>query len=144
MASETASQVAPPPEPKPPVSRSRQWFSLWAATAGWLLLGFASMIITWQACLHHEQLGGASSHTGLLVLNMIVFFGLLATSIWAGILAYRAWRHRAGAGSFIAAEAEDRHEYMAMIGVLMTVIMGIGLIWMALPLWMISLCVRTR
>lgn len=144
MASDTETQVVPPPPPPQPVSRGRQWFSVWAAGAGWIVLGFASMIITWQACLRHEELGGASSHPGLLAVNMIVFFGLLGTAVWAGILAYKAWRRRSKDKSFIGSEAEDRHEYMALIGVLMTVVMGIGLVWMALPLWMISLCVRTR
>jgi len=129
---------------RPIVSRKRQWFALWGPAAAWIVLFFANIVITWQACLHHEQLGGASSHDGLLILNMIVFLALLATAITAGILAYRAWRMRAGPGSFIYAEAEDRHEYMAMIGVLMTVTMGIGILWLGLPLWIISLCVRTR
>lgn len=144
MASETTSQVVPQPPPPPPVSRGRQWFSLWGAAAAWLVLGFTCMIITWQACLHHEQLGGASSHEGLLILNMVLFLALLAISIWAGVLAYRAWRKQAGSESFINAEAEDRHEYLALVGVLVTFIMGIGIIWMGLPLWIISLCVRTR
>ena len=129
---------------RPIVSRKRQWFALWGPAAAWVILFFANIVITWQACLHHEQLGGASSHDGLLILNMIVFLALLATATTAGILAYRDWRRCAGPGSFIYAEAEDRHEYMAMIGVLMTVTMGIGILWLGLPLWIISLCVRTR
>lgn len=137
MASENISE-------RPVVSRGRQWFALWGAALAWLVLFFANIVITWQACLHREQFGGASSHPGLLILNMVIFFGLLATAILAGILAYRAWRKRTGTGSFFCAEAEDRHEYMAMIGVLMTFIMGIGIIWLGLPLWIISLCVRTR
>lgn len=126
------------------VSRKRQWFALWGPAAAWVILFFANIVITWQACLHHEQLGGTSSHAGLLILNMVVFFALLATAIIAGVLAYRAWRRRSGEGSFINAEAEDRHEYMAMVGVLMTITMGIGIIWLGMPLWIISLCVRTR
>jgi len=137
MASETTSE-------RPVVSRGRQWFALWGPASAWLVLFFANIVITWQACLHHEQLGGASSHAGLLILNMVIFIGLLATAVLAGILAYRAWRKRAGPGNFFYAEAEDRHEYMAMIGVLMTITMGIGIIWLGIPLWIISLCVRTR
>jgi len=144
MASETTSQPAPEPTSPPAVSRGRQWFSLWGTAVAWLALYFSNIVITWQACLHHEQLGGASSHPALLILNMVIFFVLLATSILSGVLAYRAWRSRAGSGKFLYAEAEDRHEYMAMIGVLMTFIMGIGIIWLGLPLWIISLCVRTR
>lgn len=137
MASETS------PE-RPVVSRGRQWFALWGAPVAWLVLFFANIVITWQACLHHEQLGGASSHAGLLILNMVIFFVLLATAVLAGVLAYRAWRKRTRSGAFFSAEAEDRHEYMAMIGVLMTIAMGVGIIWLGIPLWIISLCVRTR
>lgn len=128
----------------PAVSRGREWFALWGAAIAWVSIYVADIVITWQACLHHEQLGGTSSHAGLLILNMIVFFILLAISILAGILAYRAWRARTGGGNIFYAQAEDRHEYMAMIGVLMTITLGLGVLWMGLPLWMISLCVRTR
>lgn len=137
MASENTSQP-------PVVSRGRQWFALWGAAAAWVGIYIADIVITWQACLHHEQLGGTSSHAGLLILNMIVFFALLATAIVAGILAYRAWRARSTSKNFFYADAEDRHEYMAMIGVLMTITLGVGILWMGLPLWIISLCVRTR
>lgn len=136
--------MASEPETRPTVSRKREWFALWGPAAAWVVLFSVNIVITWQACLHHEQLGGASSHDRLLILNMVVFLVLLATTVLAGVLAYRAWRQRAGAGSFIHAEAEDRHEYMAMIGVLMTVTMGLGTIWLGLPLWLVSLCVRTR
>lgn len=137
MDSETTSR-------RPVVSRGRQWFALWGSAIAWLVLFFANIVITWQACLHHEQFGGTSSHPVLLILNMVVFLSLFATAVLSGILAYRAWRKRAGSGNFFEAEAEDRHEYMAMIGVLMTIAMGIGIIWLGLPLWIISLCVRTR
>jgi hypothetical protein len=117
---------------------------LWGAAGAWVAIYIADIIITWQACLHHEQTGEASSHPGLLILAMVVFFILLATALLAGFLAYRAWRKRAGPGKFFEAEGEDRHEYMAMIGVLMTITMAVGILWMGLPLWIISLCVRTR
>ncbi len=137
MASETTSR-------QPRISEKRLWFSLWGSLIAWITLFFAEIVITWQACLHHEQFGGASSHPAFLILAIIIFFALLAIALLAGFLAYRAWRSWAGPGKFFYAEAEDRREYMSMVGVLMTIIMSVGIIWLGLPLWIIALCVRTR
>lgn len=128
----------------PVTSERRLWFGLWGAVIAWVTLYFAEIVITWQACMHHEQYGGASSHPGFLLLAIIIFFLLLAIAILAGYLAYRAWRSSAGPGRFFYAEAEDRREYMGMVGVLTTITMGVGIIWLGLPLWLIALCVRTR
>jgi len=125
-------------------SEKRLWFGLLGAVTAWITLFFAEIVITWQACMHDEQFGGASSHRGFLLLAIIIFFLLLAMALLAGFLAYRAWRSRAGPGKFFYAEAEDRREYMGMVGVLLTILMGVGIIWLGLPLWIIALCVRTR
>jgi hypothetical protein len=120
------------------------WFCVWGAAICWVGLSIASSLIAWRACLHQEQFGGESSHPGLLILNMVLFFLLLAVSIAAGLLGYRYWRRLSGGGNLFHAESPERREYMVMVGVLITVFVGVGIIWFGLPLWLITICARVR
>jgi hypothetical protein len=126
------------------VPRIRQWFSLWGAACCWVALGIAGSLITWRACLHGEQSGGASAHPAMTDLNIALFLLLLAISLFAGLLSYRTWHRLNGKGNIFTSESTGREEYMAMIGVLITTTMGVGIIWMGIPLWILSQGVRIR
>ncbi|HET9792447.1 MAG TPA: hypothetical protein VFR08_14210, partial [Candidatus Angelobacter sp.] len=65
-----------PVEQRARVSPKRLWFGFSAAFLCWFGLGIADVLITWRECLHHEQFGNASSHPGLLTLNIIIFLAL--------------------------------------------------------------------
>ena len=69
---------------------------------------------------------------------------MLATAAIAGVMSYRNWRQLAGQVNIYRAEATGSREYLALLGVFMSVTLGIGIIWLGLPLLIISLCVRTR
>lgn len=126
------------------VSRGRLWFCLWGAAACWVALSITDTLITWRECLHEEQYGGGSIHTGLLILNIVLFFVLLGIAAAAGILSYRTWRGLAGGGNIFHSESPERKEYMALVGVLITVTAGVGIIWLGIPLWIITICARVR
>lgn len=134
-------------EPMPParqVSSGRLWFGFSAAFLCWLGLGIADVLITWRACLHREQFGTSSHHPGLLTLNIVIFFALLGISIGAGILSYRNWRILSGEKNIFEAEAYHSREYLAMLGVLMSITLTLGTLWFGLPLFVIQLCARVR
>lgn len=137
MASETTS----PPQQ---VSPKRLVFGTVAAAWCWVGIGIADILITWRECLHNEAFGGASKHAGLHSLNIVLFFVLLATAVIAGVMSYRNWRRLAGQVRLYRAEATASREYMALIGVFMSVTLGIGIIWLGIPLLILSMCVRTR
>lgn len=126
------------------VSPGRLWFGVCAAALAWIGLGIADILITWRACLHQEQFGDASSHPGMLTLNIGLFFILLAIAITAGTMSYRNWRRLAGEVIFYRAEANGRREYVALLGVFISVTLGLGIVWLGIPLMILSLCVRTR
>jgi hypothetical protein len=128
----------------PQVPPRKLWFGTVAAALCWVGLGIADILITWRECLHREQYGGTSHHPGLLSLNVVVFLALLLTAAIAGVMSYKNWRHLAGQVQLYRAEATGSREYMALIGVFISVTLGIGIIWLGLPLLIISLCVRTR
>ena len=126
------------------VSRIRQWFSLWGAACCWVALGMAGGLITWRACLHDEQSGGATAHPVMTDLNIALFLLLLALSLFAGYLSYKTWQRLNGNGNVFTSESTGREEYLAMIGVLITTTMGIGILWMGIPLLILSQGVRIR
>lgn len=136
-------------EPMPPVrkvSGKRLWFGFGAAFLCWFGLGIADVLITWRECLHEEAFGLPSSHPGLLTLNIIIFLALLAISVTAGIVSYRNWRvlSEEKDTNVFKAQAYHSREYVAMIGVIMSVALTVGTIWFGLPLFIIQLCSRVR
>lgn len=126
------------------ISSKRLWFGLAGAACCWVALGITDVLITWRECLHHEQYGGASAHPGLLGLNIVLFFVLLAVAIVAGIMSYRTWKRLAGEVKLTRAEGYGRQEYMALVGVLIATTLGVGIIWLGIPLMILRLCVRIR
>jgi hypothetical protein len=126
------------------VSQIGLWFGFSAAALCWVGLGIADVLITWRECLHQEQFGGASSHSGLLSLNIFIFFALLAIAIVAGFVSYRNWRRLSGEVKLRNAEGTGSREYLALIGVFISITLGIGMIWLGIPLLFLSLCVRIR
>lgn len=132
------------PLPRPRVSSRRIWFGFAAAFFCWWGLGIADVMITWRECLHREQFGTSSSHPGLLTLNIIIFLALLVIAVVAGITSYRNWRMLSGESGIFGAQAQRPYEYLSMLGVLMTIMLGVGIIWFGLPLFIIQLCLRTR
>lgn len=137
-----STEMTPPPRRK--ISGKRLWFGFSAAFLCWFGLGIADVMITWRECLHHEQYGTSSSHPGLLTLNIVIFLALLVIAVVAGIVSYRNWRTLSGEKGIFSAEATLPHEYLAMIGVIFTITLTVGIIWFGLPLFIIQLCARTR
>lgn len=132
------------PQARPKVSSKRIWFGFAAAFFCWWGLGITDVMITWRECLHHEQFGTSSSHPGLLWLNIGIFLALLIVAVVAGITSYRNWRTLSGERGIFSAEAHRPYEYLAMMGVLMTLMLTVGIIWFGLPLFIIQLCARIR
>lgn len=110
----------------------------------WYLLGVAEMFITWRACLHKEAFGNASSNPAALAASFAVTGFLLALAATAGFISYRNWRRLSPEPSFRAAEGRTRKEYMAMLGVLVSFMLGVGMVWMLLPLFILRYCARVR
>src|SRR5487761_1223942 len=126
------------------VSPARLWFGFSAAAFARLGLGISDVLITWRECIHEEAFGGASTHTGLHTLNIVMFFLLLGIAITAGVMSYRNWRRLAGEVKLLHAEGTGSREYLALIGVFISITLGMGMIWLGIPVLILSLCVRIR
>ena len=127
-----------------PVSPRRLWFGMSAAFFCWFLLGIAEMFITWRACLHKEAFGNAGSNPAALAAAFAVSGFLLAMSAAAGFTSWRDWRSLSSQPSLLRAEGHTRREYMALLGVLVSFMLGVGMVWMLLPLFILPYCLRMR
>lgn len=126
------------------VQPRKLWFGLSAAFFCWFLLGIAEMFITWRACLRREQLGNAFSDPSASAASFVVTFFLIGVAAAAGFVSYMNWRRLSSQRKFIEAEGRGRPEFMALIGVIASVTLGVGMVWMGLPLFILRLCARVR
>jgi hypothetical protein len=102
------------------------------------------MFITWRACLHQESSGGPSNHPAAQILYFLSGFLLLAVAVSAGAWSYRKWNALSGAISLLRAEGRDREEFMALAGLFLSFTLGVGIVWLCVPLFLIQMCLRIR
>ncbi len=122
----------------------RLWHEFGSSVIAWLSLNCLNSVVAWRACEHQEQFGNASSHPGvraIYFLLWIAFFGLTALT---GAQSYRTWRRFSEASDLLTAEGRERKEYMSLCGLFISVTLGIGFLWLSLPLFMIQMCLRWR
>lgn len=129
------------PQPVPP---RRLWFGLTTALVAWLALGFIDLMIVWQVCAYAPEYGVTGAHDAARWASGLIGIFLFAVALSAGITSYRNWRAISSARSFIEAKASDRREYMAVLGVLITVTLGAGIVFLAIPPLIVDYCVRIK
>ena len=126
------------------ISPARLWFGFAGSAVSWIALGIIDLLVTWQACLGKERCGGGRFEPGVKILHLVVTLLLLVTAVSAGRVSFRNWRELSPSGSLANAEGRGREEYMALIGVFVSFTLGIGIVWLGIPLAIIGLCVRAR
>lgn len=126
------------------ISNRRVWFEFAASAASWIFLGIFESVIAWRACVHQEQFGGPSSHLGARILYFLLWIASFGLALLAGSMSYRTWRRLCGASDLLCAEGRERKEFMSLSGLFISVTLGIGFLWMCLPLFMLQMCARAR
>jgi H+/Cl- antiporter ClcA len=130
--------------PRNSIPSGRLWFGLAASAVAWAALGFIDIVITWLACVHQEQFGNAMKQPGAIAAYIAVALTLFAVIIAAGILSYRNWRAISAQNTILNASATDRREFMALLGVFISITLGMGVLWLAIPPFVIQLCLRAK
>jgi hypothetical protein len=125
-------------------SDRRMWFEFAASAASWIFLGISESVIAWRACVHQEQFGGPSSHPAARILYFLLWIASFGLALLAGGMSYRTWRKLCGASDLLRAEGRERKEFMSLSGLFISITLGIGFLWMCLPLFMLQMCARTR
>jgi hypothetical protein len=122
----------------------RLWFQVAATGVAWFSLGLADIVITWRACVHEEQFGGPSAHPGARLLYFGMWIAVFGLALLAGTMSYRSWRALSGVSDLLYAEGRERKEFMSQAGFFISLTLGIGLVWLCLPLFILQMCARTR
>jgi hypothetical protein len=126
------------------ITPRRLWFGLAASAIAWAALGFIDIIITWRACVHEEQFGNASMNPGAHALYIAVAVGFFIVVLSAGTISYRNWRAISTQNEILQASATDRREFMALLGVFVSITLGMGVLWLSIPPLVIELCLRAK
>lgn len=127
-----------------PITPSRLWFGLAASAVAWATLGFIDVLVTWRACVHQEQYGNPSPHPGARIIYLVAALVLFTIVVVAGTMSYRNWRTLSVQREILDATATDRREFMALLGVFVSVTLGVGVLWLAIPPLIIELCMRAK
>lgn len=124
--------------------RAGLWFGFVASAIAWLSLGSLDILVTWRACMHQEQYGIPNGPPDVSVLFDLLAFVLLALTVTAGITSYGSWRRLSSEREMLKTDAVERREFMALLGVIVSVTLGVGMVWLALPPLFLDLCWRAR
>jgi len=136
---------ANPSDPKDAseISQRRLWFGFVASAIAWAAVGCLDVIVVW-ACAHQEDFGIPPAHPIGRILCGLLAAVLLIVSIYSGIVSYRNWQRLSGHQLFLNAQAVERREFMAVLGVIITITLGMGIVWLGLPPIFLDLCWRAR
>lgn len=120
------------------------WFGVVTAAIAWFATGIAEMFITWRACMHMEAFGTASSHPAATLASFVVSWFLIGLAAAGGFVSWTNWRKLSAERNLLESEGHGHREFLAMIGIFISFTLGVGMVWMALPLFILRFCARVR
>ncbi len=121
------------------------WFGVAGAAIAWVVAEFLNVLIFGQSCPRWLAAFVRPAPLGPRIVLLVITLALLAMAVMAGVVCHRLWRRfRTETSSFLEAEGYDRREYMTLFGWVVSSTLGLGLIWFALPICIIHLCVRAH
>lgn len=128
---------------QPRIRPRRLWFGFITSSVCWIALGCLDILITWRACIYQEEYGLPRQPEGAMAFYVIVSLVLLAIAILAGVTSYRNWRAMS-LETNSGLQAVDRSEFMALSGIIISITLGVGIVLLAIPPFVLNLCWRAR
>jgi len=126
------------------VPPKRLWFGLTTAAVAWLAAGFIDLLIVWHVCGYSATYGVDRAHEDGRVLAFAITVVLFAIALAAGVTSYRNWRAISRRPRMLEASATDPREFVALLGVIISLTLGVGIVWLSIPPLLIQLCVRAK
>jgi hypothetical protein len=126
------------------IGEIRLWFGLAGPAVAWLALGFTDLLIVWFECAYREEYMKTGPHPYARAACFVLGVILLLAATAAGATSYRSWRRISGVPHFSETIASDVREFIAFVGVIVSITLGAGIIWLSLPPLMIQFCARTK
>lgn len=128
-----------------PIASTRLWFGFTGSACAFTGLAVADVLIAWWACLQNDaQFGFSHERPGINALYFAANFLLMGVAAIAGSTSYLNWKKLSASTKLLNAEARGRQEFMALLGVFVSVTLGVGIVWLTIPLFLIGVCVRAR
>lgn len=127
-----------------PVPSRRLWFGLLTTAVAWVSLGIVDIVIEWRTCMRYGQTAVPAGHVAARAWAFGIALFLLLTAIAAGVTSYRNWRRLSEENSLMQSLATDRREFLAFIGIFVSVTLGMGIFWLSLPPLIITVCQRAK
>ena len=138
MTTKMESNVSEPASPK------GLWFGFSGAAVAWILAGILDVFFAWQACMGGEAGSSMFTETWIWVVLGIITFGALAISVAAGLVSFRNWHKVSEKTEFARAEGRSRNQFVTMVGVFVSASMAAGIIWFAIPIYLLRMCERVH
>ena len=137
----SAHSIAPTPYPFP---QGRLWFGAVAGAAAWGVQGLLCVAISGELCKANynrvEDVRNSGGFAALVAITVV----LLLVCIAGALVSYSNWRRLTNDGRLVLAEATEREQYMAFVGIWVNVVCTLGIIWAGLAVLLLNMCVRAR
>jgi hypothetical protein len=133
-----------PPLQTERLPQARLWFGTCAAAFAWAVQGFTCLQISTQACKDGNGDWGPLSGPEVRILLGVVTLILLAVAVTGGLTSYKNWRTLAEQRRITRDEGLSREDFMALIGVFLSVAFSLGIVWAGIPPILIDVCINAR
>lgn len=136
--------VTPETTERKPVEPRRLWFGLTAPAIAWVTLGIADVVVEWRMCMRYgSPLAAGGNDLGrALCVGLAIL--LLSLGLVAGATSYRNWRRLSQEQKLLDALGTDRREFMALMGLFVSLTLGMGMFWLLLTPLLITVCERAK
>ena len=127
------------------VPRKRLWFGLTTAAVAWLTAGFIDLLIVWHVCGYSAAYGMNRAHCGRARPGFRDYGDAVPDRLGGGhhVVSKLADAFASRASARLQAPRTAR-EFMALVGVFISVTLGVGIVWLSIPPLLIQLCVRAK
>ena len=78
------------------------------------------------------------------IMYFVITFTLFGVAAVAGTGCYQNWKRLTGLAKLSQAEGREREEFMALAGMFMSLTLGVGIVWLCIPLFILQMCIRAR
>lgn len=140
----TADSRVPSYEWLPPRDRTPTpgavWFGLIGGPAAWALQGLLGWGIAGAACNDGTAAWGPLSPGGVRMLLVVLSLAALGAAVASGVGARQWWRGLTPPGRFTEAVGKQRLEFMAIAGVLVSIVFSIAITWTGLAVLWLDVC----
>ncbi len=124
-----------------PVSQRALWFGFFAGGTAFSLEGFVCYTISSRACFIGQGSLGPISPEGVRWILAGITGVLFLVAAAGALISYRLWRSLSNS-ELVHAEGKGPNEFVALCGIFMNSFMAVGIVWCALILVFIDVCMR--